>query len=84
MSPFPPRPSLDCAQLKLPNFSITETGVEILTRAPASSSKNKKKKKKTGAGAKAGAANGDTSTPEVGTPTTEVAAGVEGLGVKSD
>jgi hypothetical protein len=62
---------------------ITETGFEILTRPPTSSSKNKKKKKKTAKGDANGATTG-TSTPDVecGTPTTEVAAGVDGLEVE--
>jgi len=59
---------------------ITETGVEILTRPPVSSSKNKKKKKKNTSAAANGNATG-TSTPEVGTPTTEAAAGVNALDI---
>jgi methionyl aminopeptidase len=60
-------------------FRITETGVEILTRPPVSSSKNKKKKKKNTAAANGNATG--TSTPEVGTPTTEAAAGVNSLDI---
>ena len=68
---------------------ITETGVEILTRAPASSSKkNKKKKKKTNANANANSAaangNGDGEADgeeDVATPTTEVAQGVAEINV---
>ncbi|OCF36461.1 methionine aminopeptidase, type I [Kwoniella heveanensis BCC8398] len=69
---------------------ITETGVEILTRPPTSSSSshNKKKKKKSKSKTAVGGGSGGVSTPgegdetpEVGTPTGEVADGVEGLEV---
>lgn len=50
---------------------ITETGVEVLTRPPASSSKNKKKKKKNAANASANASatgtNGQTTPEEAAT-----------------
>ena len=55
---------------------ITETGVEILTRPPPSATKHRKKKKK--------AVNGHGHGSGAATPTSEVAAGVEGLAVEED
>lgn len=61
---------------------ITETGVEILTRPPASSSASKKKKKKKSKTAAAGDLDGDEEGGSgAATPTAEATAGVEGLKV---
>ncbi|WVQ71825.1 methionine aminopeptidase, type I [Cryptococcus sp. DSM 104548] len=64
---------------------ITETGAEILTRFPASSSskKNKKKKKNNSAAASGTATPNGEATSEVGTPTSEVAKGVNELEVEA-